>query len=214
MDLPAHPPLPADNPAWRLVVFVKAPRTGKVKTRLAATIGDQAACNAYRVLALASLRQLQAFTNGELRFSPDEARGEIEPWRPAGWLARPQGDGDLGGRLARAFDEHFASGAARVVIVGTDCPYLTPADIHSAWLALETHDLVLGPARDGGYWLIGLKQSHTLLLRDISWSTADVLNQTLQQAAKLNLRAQLLRELEDVDDESGWRAFLERANQA
>jgi uncharacterized protein len=199
------------NAAWRLVMFVKAPRAGKVKTRLAATLGDVTACEAYRTLTSTTLRQLSGIEEGELRFSPDDAVNEIEPWRPQTWRARPQGDGDLGEKLARAFAENFADGSRRVVVIGSDCPYLTAADIRSAWLALATHDLVLGPAGDGGYWLIGLNQPETRLLANISWSTAEVLNQTLQRATELDLRVQLLRELDDVDDEPGWRAFLARS---
>src|SRR5262245_16550630 len=141
----------------RVIVFVKAPRAGEVKTRLARTLGPEAACAAYRQLVEKLLTELSTLSGGELRFSPDDAEGEIQSWLHPGWQRRPQGKGDLGQRMGAAFSDAFAAGADRVVMVGSDCPEVTTADVRQAWSELKHYDVVVGPAMDGGYWLIGLK---------------------------------------------------------
>jgi rSAM/selenodomain-associated transferase 1 len=190
-----------------LVVFVKAARVGAVKTRLAQEIGDRAACDAYQKLVRAVVSRIDSLHDVQLRYSPDDAEKEVGLWRKPQWALSPQGGGSLGQRLTRAFAELFAAGARRVVIVGSDCPWLSAADIEQAWNDLETHDLVLGPARDGGYWLVGLRELLPELFNDISWSTATVLEQTLERARARGLRFRLLRELRDVDTLDDWQAF-------
>src|SRR5262245_62441377 len=95
----------------------------------------------------------------ELRFTPADAEAEIRPWLRPGWRAVPQCDGDLGVRMMNAFADAFRAGANRVVIIGSDCPYLDAGDVRIAWTQLRACDLVLGPAEDGGYWLIGLREN-------------------------------------------------------
>lgn len=197
-------------PRTRLIVFVRAPRAGTVKTRLAEAVGPEAACEAYRRLVQAVLRQVSSLPNVELRYAPDDAAAEIAPWLRAGWVARSQGPGGLGQRLETAFAEAFASGHQRVVVIGSDCPEVTGRDIKAAESFLADHDLVIGPARDGGYWLIGLRAPQPRLFQNISWSTAAVLSETLEIARSANLRVQLLRSLADIDTEKEWREYLAR----
>jgi uncharacterized protein len=192
-----------------LVVFVKAPRVGQVKTRLASAIGEVAACAAYRQLAAALLGRIAAIPDVELCYSPDDAAGEIEPWLRNSWRARPQGSGDLGQRLIGAFEHAFAPGSRRVVIIGSDCAEISADDIRMAWSALRTRDVVLGPARDGGYWLIGLRMLHRELFEDIPWSTENVLNRTVGKARAAGLKIELLRELSDVDTFEDWKRFVD-----
>src|SRR5262245_47145077 len=142
----------------RLMVFVKAPRRGAVKTRLARTLGAVAAEAAYRHLVETLLNQLDGVRGVDLCFSPDDAASEVQHWLKEGWSSSPQGDGDLGQRLHSASQRAFQSGAKRVVIIGSDCRAVRAGDIREAWSGLATHDVVLGPATDGGYWLIGLRQ--------------------------------------------------------
>src|SRR5688572_19334877 len=106
----------------RAIVFVKAPRPGSVKTRLAHTVGPEAACAAYGRLVETLLQALSSLPEVELRFAPDDAEKEIQSWLRKGWRARPQGGDDLGQRMQTAFADAFAEGASRVVIVGSDCP--------------------------------------------------------------------------------------------
>src|SRR5262245_46667242 len=105
-----------------LIVFLKAPRPGSVKTRLARVLGDEAACDAYRRLVPILLNRLAELPELVLCYSPDDALDEIRPWLRQRWHAAPQGDGDLGERLAGAFDRAFAAGARRVAVIGSDCP--------------------------------------------------------------------------------------------
>jgi len=192
----------------RLIIFAKAPKAGQVKTRLAKTIGANAATAAYQRLVESLLSNLSAIAGVILRFAPDDCAAEIQAWLRPGWQAQPQGEGDLGCRLQRAFSDHFASGAKRVVIIGSDCPAVQCEDIRQAWKALETHDVALGPASDGGYWLIGLREPRPQLFEGIDWGTDSVLAQTLQRAKAIRLRVELLRILSDVDNEEDWREFL------
>ncbi len=195
----------------RLIIFVKAPRAGFVKTRLAAALGPHGALAAYRALVERVLEELSPLRDVELRFTPDDAASEISAWLRPAWRAAPQGDGDLGARMNRAFAQGFASGAARVVLIGSDCPHLTTGDIAAA--ALTDHDVVLGPAEDGGYWLVALRAPAPGLFEQIEWSTDGVLAQTLARAQSLGLRVHLLRTLPDVDTVEDWQRYLAHGQQ-
>ncbi len=192
----------------RLIVFLRAPQLGKVKTRLAAGIGPEAALAAYRHLVELTLRAVSSWPDVELRFTPDEAAGEMSGWSRSGWKWIPQGGGDLGERLDRAVTATLAHGGTRVVVIGTDCPFLKPDDLKAAFAALESVDLVLGPATDGGYWLIGLRRSCPAVFQEISWGSSQVRTETLQRAAEAGLSVRLLRALSDVDTPDDWTAFL------
>jgi rSAM/selenodomain-associated transferase 1 len=114
----------------------------------------------------------------------------------------------LGERMHQAFAEAFATGAARVVIIGTDCPGLTPELLQAAFEALHRHDMVVGPADDGGYYLLGLRELQPALFANKNWSTATVLPDTLADAARLGLGVAQLPVLHDVDsgsDLATWR---------
>ena len=194
-----------------LLVFARVPVLGRVKTRLAAGVGAEAALAVYLELlgvtrtavtsAAVPVTVWLADTVGS-RPTTEEAR----EWR--GLAARSQAAGDLGQRMAAAFDAAFAAGAGRVVIIGTDCPGLTAALLGEAVAHLVHHDAVLGPATDGGYYLLGLRRPVPELFVNKAWSTASVLADTLADAKQLQLSVALLPELQDVDtveDLTVWR---------
>ncbi len=192
-----------------LGVFVKAPAPGRVKTRLAAEIGLHHAAEIYRHLG----RSVVAACAGSghdtvVWFAPAEAGPAVRAWlqglRVAAFQA--QGAGALGARLAAAFQRHFAAGARRVIIIGSDCPGIDAGLVSRALAALDEYDLVLGPTHDGGYYLIGLRAPARQLFRGIAWSTPAVLWQTLVRAGQLRLSALLLPRLRDVDTASDARA--------
>ena len=196
----------------RLIVFVKAPRPGLVKTRLARSLGPQAACAAYLRLVEMLLSGFRLLDQVELCFTPDDAASEIQAWMRKPWSAAPQGQGDLGRRLVSAFERAFTDGMKRVAIIGADCPAVTVPDIHESFAALRDHDVVVGPAMDGGYWLVGMNGMHSRLFDDISWGTERVFSETMNHIRNAGLTVQVLRELEDVDTEEEWRRFVANEN--
>jgi len=191
----------------RLVIFVKAPRPGWVKTRLAKVLGKKGACQAYQTMVARLLSHLHGLRRITLRYAPDDAEAEIRPWLRPGWQSQAQGTGTLGERLTRAFAEAFAQGDRRVVLIGSDCPDVQEKDIEMAWRVLRDCDVVLGPALDGGYWLVGLNRPRPELFEGISWSSSDVMAQTLGRIQQQGLAHGLLRLLSDIDLPEEWQAY-------
>ena len=138
---------------------------------------------------------------------------EIEAWLRGIASARElrfvaQVAGDLEARLVAAFSAAFTDGFGMVAAIGSDCVELTAVHFAEAWQALETHDAALGPAVDGGYYLLALRAPHPELFRDIAWSTAAVCRQTLDRAEAAGLRVHLLPTLRDVDTAEDWQAAV------
>ncbi len=202
---------PVDDSMARLLVFLKAPEPGRVKTRLAASVGPEKACEFYRELVETLIGRIEAYPRVELRVAPDEALVSVADWSRSGWEVLPQGDGSLGDRLARAFRDAFETALGPVMAIGSDCPEVTLEHLEEAQRSLRTHSVVLGPARDGGYWLIGLNRWIPELFYEITWSTESVLQETLDRAKQVGLTVDLLEELEDVDDWASWQRYRERA---
>ena len=192
----------------RVIVFLKAPRPGFVKTRIATELDAEGAAAIYQVLVGITLSRLESRSEVELRFAPDDAAGELSHWRRPAWQLRPQGDGDLGARMGRAIDDAFSEGVARVLVIGTDCPEIEASDLDDGFSALEGHDLVVGPAVDGGYWLLGLDRPRPELMRDMRWSGDRVFDTTMHRARDAGLRVAELRRLRDIDTLEDWRTWL------
>ncbi len=194
---------PRPPPPDVLGVFVRLPEPGRVKTRLARAIGDQQAAALYARLAHQTVQRTSAPAHyaTAIWYDPPRAGRAVRAW--LGDLAiaafHPQRGRGLGERLRAAFDTHFRAGARRVVLVGSDCPELDRADVATALHALRRHDLVLGPAEDGGYYLIGLRAPAPELFQHVAWSTAAVLEQTRRRARQLGLRAATLPARRDID---------------
>ena len=190
-------------PEPHVTIFVKAPRLGTVKTRLAQSIGDQAALDAYLEMTELVLAQLDSFQHVDLRYTPDDAIEEIKPWLREHWTATPQGEGDLGERMHRV----FAEAQRPKLLIGSDCPHLNTQDLQQAGHALKSHDLTIGPASDGGYWMIGMNQPHPALFESIPWGTSEVFKTTLQRAENQKLRTSQGRLLSDIDYLEDWVKF-------
>ena len=196
---------PPAAPRRAVLVFVRAPEAGRVKTRLAAAIGAEGALRVYRRLAahtLAQVRQLAAEgVEVRVHYTPAGAGAAVREWLGDGPLYLPQAESDdLGMRMGDAFARAFADGAGRVVIVGSDLPELTTALLHRAFDLLESHPAVLGPARDGGYYLLGLREMVDDIFSDVPWSTPGVLALTLQRLHDAGVEPAILEELPDVDE--------------
>jgi uncharacterized protein len=184
-----------------LLVFLKWPEPGLAKTRLIGALGPEAAAGVYRLLAEAEMgatRPQAGEYDRLLCFSPAEAEARIQGWFP-GEAVWPQPEGDLGHRMSEAFAQGFRQGAERVAIIGTDVPAVARATVQSAFRALDSADLVLGPAHDGGYYLLALARHRAELFLGIAWSTSKVLAATRARAASLGLRTHLLEAMNDVD---------------
>jgi uncharacterized protein len=184
-----------------LVVFLKDPRPGGVKTRLAAAIGAEAAAALYRALAEEVLEATTPAVGDYERlvfFDPPESLPQMRDWLPGVRLMAQSGR-DLGARMADAFARAFARGARRVAIVGTDAPGVSRATVREAFSALDVADVVMGPADDGGYYLIGLRAPFPGLFSGVLWSTPSVREQSLARAAAAGLSVRELARLRDVD---------------
>jgi hypothetical protein len=184
-----------------LLVFVKAARAGTVKTRLAAAVGDAAAAALYRAMA-EQVMEATGPAGGYQRlvcFDPPDAGEEIRAWLGDDEALLPQGDGDLGARMAGAFAEAFRRGASRVAIIGTDAPAVSRARVEEALRGQDDQEVVLGPARDGGYYLLALDRPRPALFEGIPWSTAAVLAATTERAEAHGLHIRLLPPEGDVD---------------
>ncbi|TGD80885.1 glycosyltransferase [Hymenobacter wooponensis] len=191
-----------------LIVFARYPELGRVKTRLAAGVGQERALQVYRQLLAHTQAVGAALPARKWLWLAEAGPGadQSDPW--VGYHQLPQPAGDLGHRMQSAFAHAFAEGAVAVVIIGTDCPGLRTDHLHEAYAALRTHDLVLGPATDGGYYLLGMKQVWPELFMNKQWSTDSVRADTLLDAERLGLQVHLLEELRDVDtadDLAAWQ---------
>jgi len=204
-----------------ILIFVRAPEAGRVKTRLAAEIGADAALRVYRRLAEHAVAEARAVSAGvalRIHFTPRDAGDAVRRWLGGGAEYVAQAGGDLGARMHAAFEAAFAAGHSRVVIIGSDLPGLTAELLRDAFHQLDDHPAVLGPARDGGYYLLGLRQMVPQVFRGIAWSTGEVFAATAERLATLGITPALLPEMADVDVAAdlpdGWRAWAREGAEA
>ncbi|HEY6867008.1 MAG TPA: TIGR04282 family arsenosugar biosynthesis glycosyltransferase [Candidatus Eisenbacteria bacterium] len=183
-----------------IAVFARWPEPGRVKTRLTPALTPALACDLHRAMlddALAAAAAAPA--DARVLCWADAPAGHAAFVPPPGFEERDQGPGDLGARLERAFGSMLRGPDDHAVIIGADCPDLGGEAIAKAFAALGRRDLVLGPARDGGYYLIGLACKVTGLFHDIAWGSDRVLTQTLEHARTLGLEVERLEALDDLD---------------
>lgn len=200
------------RPSSGVAVFAKYPEPGKVKTRLAKTVGADVAAAIYEQL----LGHFIEHTLTKLSVTDFAVTWFCEPAVPlekyaelfafTGFPVDLQVGSDLGARLSQAL-AHLLKTHERAFVVGTDCIDLSPEIFQKGALALETSDLAVGPTGDGGYYLLGLKQTADALFDGIPWSTSQVLPLTLASADALHWKTQLLTPLRDVDDGKDWEAI-------
>ena len=183
-----------------LVIFAKNPEAGKVKTRLAATIGNDAALSVYRQLLQHTASAVSSLpTNKYVFYSDRVVRDDV--WNDEQYSKKVQDGSDLGEKMKNAFAEVFREGHAKAVLIGTDCPDLTELIIREAFDKLDHVDVVIGPAVDGGYYLVGLKNNCPSIFESIAWSTSGVLSETINKCKSAGLEFALLQPLQDVDEE-------------
>ena len=190
-----------------VLFFARVPRPGQVKTRLAAEIGSDAALDIYRALGSRVVDQITSVSSITVWYEPADAEEEMRAW--LGDLRfEAQPEGDLGARLTHAFATHFAAHPGEPAIaVGADAPDVDAAAIERAGDALRSTEVVLGPANDGGYYLIGLARPLPELFRAIPWGTEGVLEATHAVCDKMRITPELLPVLRDVDRLSDLKAL-------
>jgi len=187
-----------------VLVFQKNAILGKVKTRLASGMGEARALEIYRHLVQSTYSVLEDVLAPVWTYFSDFIPETVNPPIAKSFVQEGQ---DLGERMANAFARSFELGIDKVVLIGTDCPTLHSQHLNEAFEALTHSDLVLGPATDGGYYLIGMKCRADYLFAGIAWSTAEVLAQTLAVAKAHGLNSILLDELSDIDTQEDWEHF-------
>ncbi|MEH2259380.1 TIGR04282 family arsenosugar biosynthesis glycosyltransferase [Nostoc sp.] len=206
--------LPASS-KQHLIIFTRYPEPGRTKTRLIPVLGNVGAANLQREMTEHTIFQVKELQKAidisvEVRFAGGDSQ-LMQDWLGLDLVYQSQGEGDLGLRMVRSLFDAFQSGAEKVIIIGTDCPGVNAQILATAFEKLHAFDLVLGPALDGGYYLIGLRQPIPQLFVNIEWGTAQVFQKTVDIAQKLNLSYVDLLPLADIDrpeDLSIWEQAL------
>lgn len=186
-----------------LIVFTRYPEIGKTKTRLIPAIGAEKAADIQRQMTEYTLKivaQAQMDINFDVNVFFNGGNLDLmEKWLGDEYSYQRQTDGDLGKKMYFAFEDCFNSGSQQVVIIGIDCPSLSSQILYQAFTALESNQMVIGGADDGGYYLLGLTQLPKSLFEDINWGTETVFTQTMTIAQKLNYKIYQLPVLKDID---------------
>lgn len=194
-----------------LIIFYRNPKRGQVKTRLATSLGKDRALEIYKKLSLHTKNLTEPLLMDKIVFY-SEAIDLMDIWPNATYLKALQEGHDLGEKMKNAFAGGFESGYSPICIIGTDCYELTTRIIEQAFSLLQSSDTVIGPAVDGGYYLLGMRTLHEPLFRKKQWSTASVLFDTLRDFESMGLRYAKLQTLRDVDTEEDlpgdWKNML------
>lgn len=191
-----------------LIIFLKNPEPGEVKTRLCPRFTHEQAASLYRALA-EDVVQAHGSHQGRssvppgydifIFYSPGDAHDAIRAWLGGDLEIMAQEGGDLGERQYNAFRRVFDHGYERVLIIGTDCLDISPEDLKQAFEVLGRHGLVIGPSEDGGYYLMGTCRAPEFLREGIAWGTLDVLEQLLERARRTGLECHLIGRKSDID---------------
>lgn len=186
-----------------IIIFVRNPELGKVKTRLAATVGDETALDIYKQLLAHTLKVADTSDADKFVFYHDQIQQD-DIWNKKGFYKKLQTGHSLGDKMNNAFASVFNEGYARVIIIGSDCLLLNTTIIDNAFADLQDKDTVIGPAKDGGYYLLGMKQIHAFLFENKAWSTNTVFSESLKDLQAHELTIGILPVLTDVDTEDDW----------
>ena len=189
-----------------VIIFVKNPVAGKVKTRLAASVGNEKAVEIYLQLVYHTMEEVKNAEADKYIFFSDAIDDEIANQLPGAYSLVQHGK-DLGKRMLNAFATVFNKGYKKVAIIGTDCPDITSVLLDSAFIKLNEKNVVFGPATDGGYYLLGMQKLVTDLFFHITWSTDSVLTQSISISESLDKTYDLLPLLSDVDEEKDLHHF-------
>ncbi len=191
--------------SFALLIFIRNPELGKVKTRLAKDLGDHEALRIYNTL-LAHTRSVSLAVDADRYLFYSNFIDDRDDWSADAFIKNLQAEGDLGDKMLQAFALALQTHDG-AIIVGSDCPGLNEDILQSALDQLKLSDFVLGPAIDGGYYLLGMKRLTPQLLLDMTWSTEDVLAETIRRITKLGSTYSLLPTLSDIDYAEDWEKY-------
>ncbi|MBZ9731506.1 TIGR04282 family arsenosugar biosynthesis glycosyltransferase [Salegentibacter sp. JZCK2] len=195
-----------------LMIFTKNPELGKVKTRLANSVGDKVALNIYKFL-LSHTVSVTKNLEIDKRVYYSEEIPENDLWPSASFSKKLQRGGNLGEKMENAFQEAFNSNYKRVIIIGSDLLNLAQQDLENAFLELGKNDVVIGPAKDGGYYLLGMKSLNSDVFKNKAWSTSSVLSDTLKDFEGKKIKILETRndidEIQDIEEDSILKKFIE-----
>lgn len=188
-----------------VAVFLKYPSPGKVKTRMAKSLGEVRAARIYSAMAKTVIGAVGEKHPLFIFYDPPSMKKQTAEWLGADLTGEllPQKGNCLGERISNAVDHCIGAGSGKVVVIGTDCIEITADTIAESFELLDGKDAVIGPCEDGGYYLIGMKRSHPEIFRGIDWSTEKVTRQTLEKMRGLSLRTGIMKTLRDIDSAEG-----------
>ena len=189
-----------DNIKELLLIFVKNPQKGNVKTRLAKTVGDNQALAVYQAL-LEHTHRITAPMDRPRQVWYSNTIDTNDCWEQGSFDKRQQSGDNLGERMQHAFQQSFNHDFQKVVLIGSDCAQLTQAVIDQAFTALDDNDVVIGPSEDGGYYLLGMRRFFGDLFAGIEWSTPTVFEETVGRVQSQGRSLELLPTLNDIDTE-------------
>lgn len=196
-----------------LILFSKYPQEGKVKTRLAKAIGDGLALGLYECFIRDMLDKLGPLPYSlHLFVTPPDKKTAMQQWLGKDAALHAQEGHDLGARMQKAFEEMFQQGYESCVLIGCDFPDLPAAVLHEAFDKLKSTEAVIGPTRDGGYYMLGFQRSRFCksIFHNIEWSTETVFEKTMAVFKRENIRVAMVRQWWDVDDPKDLKDFFER----
>lgn len=182
-----------------LLIFIKNPELGKVKTRLAKSIGEVKALQVYKELLKKTITVAER-TEARRQVWYSSYIDDLDGISTDKFEKYLQSGSNLGERMSNSFQQAFEEGVDQVAIIGSDCPSLNEGIIENAFDQLQKHDLVIGPSEDGGYYLLAMNRFYEALFEDIEWSTESVLESTIQKAKKEELKVFQLPVLNDIDN--------------
>lgn len=184
-----------------LIIFMKAPVNGTFKTRLQPQLSQEIITELYKAMGMDLIRNLGHSPNFDLHiyYWPEKKLPEMKKWLGTNVRYVPQKGLDLGERLLDAFEASFSLGYKNVCVIGSDLPTLAEGLVRESFEHLKSFDMVIGPSKDGGYYLIALKELHSILFESISWSTDKVLLQTLNNSSKIGLSVKRMKTENDID---------------
>lgn len=194
-----------------VLVFVRAPEKGKVKTRLSRNLNNEIVLHLYKSFAEDVIETVRRGEyNTIICYHPSDAASKITDWLGSAYDIWPQNGKNLGERMAEAFTRAFSAGLKKAILVGTDCPDLEERIIHEAFDALNKNSAVVGPAIDGGYYLIGFNSDSfdTDIFKNMPWGSGHVFQMTVSRLKKKGVTVHLLPQLRDIDTYEDLVAFI------